>query len=60
MAADMKGIIADAYLELSKQKSVDKITVKNVTPVRTTKYIRECRTAEGHEAAFTYRCQLGI
>ncbi len=34
--------------------------VKNVTPVRTTKRTRKCRTTEGHTMAFTYRCQLGI
>lgn len=30
MPADMKSIIADAYLELTKRKSVDKITVKDL------------------------------
>ncbi len=34
--------------------------VKNVTTVRTTKRTRKCRTTEGHEMTFTYRCQLGI
>ena len=34
--------------------------VKKVTPTRTMKYIRKCRTAAGHEAAFTYRCRLGV
>jgi len=34
--------------------------VKNVSPIRTTKRTRKCRTTEGHEVAFTYRCQLGI
>ena len=34
--------------------------VKNVTPIQTTKRIRKSRTAEGHEVALTYRCQLGI
>jgi len=45
----------------SKQAgSVGGQMVKNVTPVRTTKRTRKCRTTEGHEVAFTYRCQLGI
>lgn len=34
--------------------------VKNVTPVRTVKYIRKSRTAEGHEVEVTYQCQVGV
>ncbi len=34
--------------------------VKNVTPVRTMKYIRKSRTAEGHEVEVTYQCQVGV
>ena len=34
--------------------------VKNVTPVRTVKYIRKSRTAEGHEVKVTYQCQVGV
>ena len=34
--------------------------VKNVTPVRTIKYIRKSRTAEGHEVEVSYRCQVGV
>lgn len=34
--------------------------VKNVTPVRTLKYIRKSRTAEGHEVEVTYQCQVGV
>jgi len=30
MAVDMKNVIADAYNQLAKQKSVDKITVKDL------------------------------
>jgi len=45
----------------SKQAgSVGGQMVKNVTSIRTTKRTRKSRTAEGHEVAFTYRCQLGI
>ena len=32
--------------------------VKNVTPMRTMKYIRKSRTAEGHEVKVTYQCQV--
>lgn len=34
--------------------------VKNMTPVRTVKYIRKSRTAEGHEVAVIYQCQVGV
>ena len=34
--------------------------VKNMTPVRTVKYIRKSRTAEGHEVEVSYRCQVGV
>ena len=34
--------------------------VKNVTPMRTMKYIRKSRTAEGHEVEVTYQCQVGV
>ncbi len=34
--------------------------VKNVTPVRTMRYIRKNRTAEGHEVEVTYQCQVGV
>ena len=45
----------------SKQAgSVGGQMVKNVTPVRTVRYIRKSRTAQGHEVAITYQCQVGI
>lgn len=31
-----------------------------MTPVRTMKYIRKSRTAEGHQSQITYQIQLGI
>jgi len=34
--------------------------VKKMTPVRTVKYIRKSRTAEGHEVAVIYQCQVGV
>ena len=34
--------------------------VKNVTSVRTVKYIRKSRTVEGHEVEVTYQCQVGV
>lgn len=34
--------------------------VKKMTPVRTIKYIRKSRTAEGHEVKVTYQCQVGV
>lgn len=34
--------------------------VKNVIPMRTVKYIRKSRTAEGHEVEVTYQCQVGV
>lgn len=34
--------------------------VKNVTPIRTLKYIRKSRTSEGHEVEVTYQCQVGV
>ena len=45
----------------SKQAgSVGGQMVKNMTPVRTVKYIRKSRTAEGHEVAVIYQCQVGV
>ncbi len=45
----------------SKQAgSVGGQMVKNMTPVRTVKYIRKSRTAEGHEVEVTYQCQVGV
>ena len=45
----------------SKQAgSVGGQMVKNVTPARTMKYIRQSRTAEGHEVEVTYQCQVGV
>ena len=45
----------------SKQAgSVGGQMVKNVTPARTMKYIRQRRTAEGHEVEVTYQCQVGV
>ena len=34
--------------------------VKNVIPMRTVKYIRKSRTAEGHKVEVTYQCQVGV
>ncbi len=34
--------------------------VKNMTPVRTMRYIRKNRTVEGHEVEVTYQCQVGV
>ena len=45
----------------SKQAgSVGGQMVKKMTPVRTVKYIRKSRTAEGHEVAVIYQCQVGV
>lgn len=45
----------------SKQAgSVGGQMVKKMTPVRTIKYIRKSRTAEGHEVKVTYQCQVGV
>ena len=45
----------------SKQAgSVGDQMVKKMTPVRTIKYIRKSRTAEGHEVKVTYQCQVGV
>ncbi len=34
--------------------------VKHVTTVRTKSYIRQSRTAYGHNTAVTYQCRLGV
>ena len=34
--------------------------VNIMAPVRTVKYIRKSRTAEGHEVAVIYQCQVGV
>ena len=45
----------------SKQAgSVGGQMVNIMTPVRTMKYIRKSRTAEGHQSQITYQIQLGI
>ena len=45
----------------SKQAgSVGGQMVMKMTPVRTIKYIRKSRTAEGHEVKVTYQCQVGV
>ena len=45
----------------SKQAgSVGGQMVKKMAPMRTVKYIRKNRTAEGHQSQITYQIQLGI
>ena len=50
----------NGHLTSREAGSVGGQMVKNVTPVRTMKYIRKSRTAEGHEVTVTYQCQVGI